>query len=100
MGLPGNDDTGTMSAWLVFAMMGIYPISPGEPVYTITTPIFDRISIQLDSGFYEKDLIVIERNGKLDDRIDRIELDGKVHQNYFILHKDLTKSDKLNVITK
>ena len=33
-GLPGNDDTGTMSAWLIYSMMGIYPISPAEHSYT------------------------------------------------------------------
>ncbi|MEJ2113335.1 MAG: GH92 family glycosyl hydrolase [Flavobacteriaceae bacterium] len=45
-GLPGNDDTGTMSAWLVYAIMGFYPVSPGEPIYTMTTPMFDRITIK------------------------------------------------------
>ena len=29
-GLPGNDDAGTLSSWLVFAMMGIYPDCPGS----------------------------------------------------------------------
>ena len=32
-GLPGNDDTGTMSAWAVFSMMGFYPDCPGDPSY-------------------------------------------------------------------
>jgi putative alpha-1,2-mannosidase len=31
----GNDDTGTMSTWLVYSMMGIYPIAPGQPLYTV-----------------------------------------------------------------
>ena len=44
-GIPGNDDTGTMSAWLVYSMMGFYPIAPGEPKYTITKPLFDKITI-------------------------------------------------------
>ncbi|MGY0408050.1 MAG: GH92 family glycosyl hydrolase, partial [Polaribacter sp.] len=44
-GLPGNDDTGTMSAWAVFSMMGIYPVTPGEPKYAITKPAFDKITI-------------------------------------------------------
>ena len=98
-GLPGNDDTGTMSAWLVYAMMGFYPISPGEPNYAITTPMFDRISIQLDPKYYEHEQIVIEREGALDSRIIKIELDGKLYKSYFISHKDLTKSVKLKIIT-
>ena len=36
-GLPGNDDTGTMSAWLIYSMMGLYPISPADAVYAVTT---------------------------------------------------------------
>ncbi|WP_274971528.1 glycoside hydrolase domain-containing protein, partial [Zunongwangia profunda] len=37
-GIPGNDDTGTMSAWVIYSMMGIYPITPAEPVYTFVVP--------------------------------------------------------------
>ena len=62
-GLPGNDDTGTMSAWLIYSMMGIYPVSPADPVYTITTPRFDKITIHLDGRYYAKNKLVIEKNG-------------------------------------
>ena len=53
-GLPGNDDTGTMSAWAVFSMMGFYPDCPGEPAYTLTAPVFDTIEIG-DSILIRKD---------------------------------------------
>ena len=49
-GIPGNDDTGTMSAWAVFSMMGFYPDCPGAPSYTLTLPVFDRVEIDLPSG--------------------------------------------------
>ena len=39
-GLPGNDDCGTMSAWLVFGMMGFYPDCPGSVSYAVTLPAF------------------------------------------------------------
>lgn len=42
-----DDDAGTMSAWYVLAAIGIYPANIGEPVYHLTTPIFDRIDIQV-----------------------------------------------------
>ena len=42
-------------------MMGIYPLSPGEPKYAITIPMFDKITIQLDSKYYKKREIVIEK---------------------------------------
>lgn len=49
-GLPGNDDTGTMSAWAVFSMIGLYPDCPGEPYYTLTQPAFERVELSLESG--------------------------------------------------
>ena len=49
-GIPGNDDTGTMSAWAVFSMMGFYPDCPGDPAYTLTLPVFDRVDIDLPDG--------------------------------------------------
>jgi predicted alpha-1,2-mannosidase len=62
-GLPGNDDTGTMSTWAVFSMMGLYPDCPGEPYYTITTPLFDTIEIDTPGG-----VIRITTEGECDRR--------------------------------
>ncbi len=49
-GIPGNDDTGTMSAWALFSMMGLYPDCPGEPFYTLTAPTFNRVEIDTPEG--------------------------------------------------
>ena len=46
-GEPGNDDLGAMSAWYVWAAMGLYPSVPGTSTLTINTPLFDRIEIAL-----------------------------------------------------
>ncbi|AXP81466.1 Glycosyl hydrolase family 92 [Mariniflexile rhizosphaerae] len=97
-GLPGNDDTGTMSAWLVYAMMGIYPIVPGEPIYTITTPMFDKITIKLDPKYYKKESIVIERDINNDGKIKHIQLDGKTRNSFFISHDDFVNGTTLKVI--
>ena len=97
-GLPGNDDTGTMSAWLVYSMMGIYPISPGDPKYTITTPMFDKITIQLDSKYYKKKELVIEREKNNKGKINKILLDGNPHKSYFITHDKLVNGNNLRVI--
>lgn len=51
-GLPGNEDTGTMSSWAIFSMMGFYPDCPGVPEYTLTTPTFDKITIKLDPAYW------------------------------------------------
>ncbi|WP_159019895.1 GH92 family glycosyl hydrolase [Algibacter sp. L3A6] len=99
-GLPGNDDTGTMSAWLIYSMMGIYPVSPGDPIYTISTPVFDKITIDLDSNYYQGKTLVIEKSGTKKGIINTIQLDGKAHNSYFINHSDLIKGSKLKINLK
>ncbi|MEY2425658.1 MAG: hypothetical protein QOI61_1230, partial [Actinomycetota bacterium] len=49
-GLPGNDDLGALSGWVVWSMLGIYPITPGAPLYTIASPVFDHAVIHMASG--------------------------------------------------
>ncbi|WP_405604067.1 GH92 family glycosyl hydrolase [Polaribacter sp. Asnod1-A03] len=100
-GLPGNDDTGTMSAWLIYSMIGIYPISPGEPFYTITAPIFDKITIELDSNYYSGKQLIITKKGNADKGfIDKIQVNNKIYKKYFIDHKDLVEGATLNIILK
>ncbi|KAL4743561.1 glycosyl hydrolase family 92-domain-containing protein [Aspergillus similis] len=43
-GLPGNDDSGAMGAFTVFAMMGLFP-NPGQNVYLITPPFFEKVAV-------------------------------------------------------
>ena len=46
-GEPGNDDLGAMSAWYVWAALGLYPSVPGTSTLTVNTPLFDRAEIAL-----------------------------------------------------
>lgn len=89
-GLPGNDDTGTMSTWAVFSMMGIYPDCPGEPYYTITTPRFERVELDTEAG-----TIVIYTEGT-GDYIKSITLGGK-SAGYRISHAELMKAKELKL---
>lgn len=43
-GLPGNDDSGSMGAFVVFGMMGLFPIA-GQDVYLISAPFFRQVNI-------------------------------------------------------
>ncbi len=49
-GIPGDEDGGGMSAFVVFASMGFYPVTPGIPEYTISSPVFRKVSIRLQNG--------------------------------------------------
>ncbi|MDG5798882.1 GH92 family glycosyl hydrolase [Marinilabiliaceae bacterium ANBcel2] len=96
-GLPGNDDTGTMSAWLMYGMMGIYPVTPGDPSYALTSPVFDKVTIHLDKRYYSNDKLVIESNngGEENIFIESIELNGEKVDGYFIDHLDLIEAGTL-----
>ena len=59
-GLPGNEDTGTLSAWAIYSMLGFYPYCPGRPEYVLTSPVFSRVSIRLHPDYYAADSLVIE----------------------------------------
>ncbi|MBU2997998.1 GH92 family glycosyl hydrolase [Cellulophaga baltica] len=90
-GLPGNDDTGTMSAWLVYAMSGIYPVSIGDNVYQIASPVFDEVEITLDPKYYlGKTLKIMTKNNSKENKyIQAIKLNGKTLNGYSITHETL-----------
>ncbi len=88
-GIPGNDDTGTMSAWAVFSMLGFYPDCPGEPYYTLTTPVFDRAEIDTGRG-----TLTIERHGE-GMYIRRMTLGGQPLTKYRLSHDELLRGKKL-----
>lgn len=48
-GLPGNDDAGTLSAWYVFAALGVYPITAKDE-YVVAAPLVTRAEVDLPSG--------------------------------------------------
>jgi predicted alpha-1,2-mannosidase len=49
-GIPGDEDGGGMSAFVVFSSMGFYPVTPGLPLYTIGSPVFEKVTIALPNG--------------------------------------------------
>jgi predicted alpha-1,2-mannosidase len=49
-GIPGDEDGGGMSAFVVFSSMGFYPITPGIPIYTIGSPVFSKVTVSLENG--------------------------------------------------
>ncbi|PHQ28831.1 GH92 family glycosyl hydrolase [Leeuwenhoekiella nanhaiensis] len=87
-GLPGNDDTGTMSAWLVYAMMGFYPMTPADPGYTLTQPQFEEVIIHLNPQFYERDALVIKNERSRESEASgTFSLNGKSLSTKYVDHK-------------
>jgi predicted alpha-1,2-mannosidase len=88
-GIPGNDDTGTMSAWAVFSMMGFYPDCPGDPSYTLTLPVFDRVEIDLPGG---KALTVTKTAKAKPAKGTTVRLGNRKVSNYRISHDALVNA--------
>ncbi len=97
-GLPGNDDAGTLSAWLMYGMMGFYPVCPGKPEYTLTTPVFSSIRIKLDKAYYPNGelLITTDKDPGENPWIKAVRQEGS--SKYFITHEDLLNAGELKFI--
>ena len=92
-GLPGNDDAGTLSAWALFSMMGIYPDTPGEPTFTLTTPQFQKIDIQTSNGIIT---ISTDKTATEAPFVKSVMLGNKPLKAMRITHHELIKQKKLH----
>ena len=96
-GVPGNEDTGTMSAWAIFSMLGFYPACPGDVNYVLTSPTFDKVTIHLDKRFYPAGDLVIESKHNTAESIyiQEIKAGNKKLKGYTISHEDLVNAGTL-----
>jgi len=94
-GLTGNEDVGQMSAWYVLAASGIHPIAPGDPIYEITSPVFEQVTFNLDNG--KKFNIIANNNSKENIYIKSASLNGKPYKLNQISHKDILKGGTLKL---
>lgn len=96
-GLPGNDDSGAMSAWYVFGALGLYPVAPGDGVYQLSSPLFDRTTIHLHPGFFKGRTFVIEaqQGGEANLYIQSAQLNGKALTRPWLTHQELGEGGQL-----
>ena len=94
-GICGNDDAGQMSAWYVMSSMGIYPVSPVDKDYIITTPLFEKSVIHLENG---KTFTIIAPEADKKKYISEIYLNGKEINDYRISHEDIMKGGELRMV--
>jgi predicted alpha-1,2-mannosidase len=94
-GLSGNDDAGQMSAWYVFAAMGLYPLDPVSGEYQLSAPLFDRVTVQLAGG--KKLEIVVKKENASARYIKSMKLNGKAYNENFIKFWDIVKGGKIEI---
>ncbi|WP_345668516.1 GH92 family glycosyl hydrolase [Streptomyces similanensis] len=65
-GMTGNDDLGTMSAWVVLSSIGLFPVQPGYDTWGLSTPVFDRVDLTLDRRYSPHGRLTITARGTSD----------------------------------
>ncbi len=92
-GICGNEDMGSLSSWYILSAMGIYPVAPGDAIYSIGSPIFDEATIQLenDNSFSLK----AENNSKENKYIQSAMLNGKSFNRTWISHEEIMNGGTL-----
>lgn len=94
-GIPGDEDGGGMSAFVVFSMMGFYPVTSGVPVYNIGSPAFDRVTIQLPGG--HSFTILAENNSRENKYIQSVKLNGEARSKVWFSHTKLAAGGTLEL---
>ncbi|HEX4265141.1 MAG TPA: GH92 family glycosyl hydrolase [Verrucomicrobiae bacterium] len=95
LGMPGDEDGGGMSAFVVFSMMGLYPVTPGVPIYDLTSPVFDRVSIRLHNG--KTFSIVCRHNSGYNKYLQSVALNGHAQSRVWIRHADVSNGGTLEL---
>lgn len=83
-GISGNEDCGQMSAWYLLSSMGIYPVCPGNPVYSLGRPLFDEIVVNLSDN--KKFTVRALNNGPESKYVQSVKLNGSKLDSYEISH--------------
>jgi len=96
MGIPGDEDGGGMSAFVVFSHLGFYPVTPGLPIYNIGSPVFGKAVIQLGNGKEFK--IIAENAGPENKYIQSATLNGVNWDKPWFSHDDIKNGGELYLI--
>ena len=87
MGVPGDEDGGGLSAFVVFSSLGFYPVTPGLPMYVIGSPVFEKATIQLPEG---KTFTIQCANYAPENKyIQSAKLNGKTWDKSWFSHQDV-----------
>jgi len=92
-----DDDDGTMSSWYVLSSMGLYPVLVGDATFQLSTPIFDKITFNLNGG----KTFVIETKDFSNDSfyIHSATLNGKSFDKSFLTHQQIMQGGNLVIQT-
>jgi len=95
-GYPGDEDNGEMSAWYLFAMLGLYPLRMGSDEYVIGAPLFERVEVKMDNG---RTLRVIAHNNSRENvYVQSLKVNGRVWGNTWLHHSEIADGGVLEFV--
>ena len=95
MGIPGDEDGGGMTAFVVFSSLGFYPVTPGRPEYAWGSPLFKRVTIDLQNG---KTFVLDAPNASDDAKyIQRVKVNGKEVKGTWLAHDAVANGGRVEV---
>lgn len=96
MGMPGDEDGGGLTSFVIFSSMGFYPVTPGSPTYNIGSPLFSSIKMKLSNG----KVFEIEAQNCSDENkyIQSATLNGKEWDKPWFSHSDIADGGKLVLV--
>ncbi|WP_029273674.1 GH92 family glycosyl hydrolase [Flavobacterium sp. KJJ] len=92
-GLSGNEDCGQMSSWYILNAIGFYQVAPADPTYTISRPLFDKVTIDLEKG--KKLIVKTINNGPQNKYVESVTLNGKTLNSLFFAHDQIASGGEL-----
>jgi predicted alpha-1,2-mannosidase len=95
-GIPGDEDGGGMTAFVVFTSLGLYPVTPGLPFYNITSPVFEETAIKLTNS---KTFTILAKGANRTKKyIQKAFINGKEIFSPFITHQQIMAGGTLELI--
>ena len=96
MGIPGDEDGGGLTSFVVFSSIGFYPVTPGFPVYNIGSPVFSDVKVKLANGRVFR--IVAKNCSEENKYIQSAKLNGKEWNKPWISHEDVMNGATLELV--
>jgi len=99
-GYRDDEDQGQLGALGVLMAIGLFDVQGGagrHPTYQITSPIFDKITIRLNSDYFPGGkFVILTRNNSPDNAyIQRAEFNGEPLKRFWFPHDDLVRGGNL-----
>ena len=93
-GYCGDEDNGQTSAWYVFSALGFYPVTPGVPQYVFGSPLFEKVTMNLQNG---NTFTINAKDNKYNNHyIKSLKLNGANYNKTWIDYNDIQKGGSLN----